>query len=843
MYTQSCHIESIDHLNQWLTATAAQAPVNPSAILVQLYAYEYTSNVEQYANTIAQHLPDALITGASSQQGLVNADAEIHSITVIVSWFETTQLAASWQPMTDDLYEAGQQIASNIVNQDTKVLLILVDNFSFNSELFWQGMQTLEHDIVIAGGQAVPIPSGSWLLLNGVIHHRAAIAISLSSPELSAVNYGLSDWFPIGRAHRVGFSAGNRVYKIGGRTAYDQYCRYLNNGQKVSLEAISDFPLMVGDQREYTILTPIRIHHDGSIEFDHGLTEGEEVWFVYSHPSLTAQHKQDSLQQLEKFQPQSIYIYNCWSRANLAHQPGHNELEPFAELAQTAGFYCYGEFSGVQQPQSLHHTLTYLALSEDPASKQPDVPRHDAHNSLSHLFHIIRRSLADLETMTEDLATEVANKNQQLLQSLKVDSLTGLPNYMALQEACDTSVHITHAVAIRLNNLAAINEFYGHHIGDVALRHVAKKIQIWACELEANCQVYYTGPSEWVLTLQRVSGDMTPYLGHTLEQFIEELEAQPIDLTGHLNGAFLNVVLTAGIADYSDLANENCRANQLVLKAHEARRRARQKNSLVCSANELSGTTSQVQNHINALYQVNTALAEQRVFLFGHPIFSAGDRQQVSTECLVRIHQHEQFILPSEFLVPIQDTHVYSRLSRHIIDQALTLMDGGDKRYSINLAPQDLQNDHTMQLLLNRISRLKTPHLLGIEIVETEEIEDYLHLKNICSAIRRHGARLIIDDFGSGYSNIDEILALSPDVIKFDGSLIRHIDRNERQRLIVSNMVKLFTDMKIETVAEFVHSATVCEIVEDLGVDYLQGFYLAEPALLSAVTEPIQLQR
>ena len=102
----------------------------------------------------------------------------------------------------------------------------------------------------------------------------------------------------------------------------------------------------------------------------------------------------------------------------------------------------------------------------------------------------------------------------------------------------------------------------------------------------------------------------------------------------------------------------------------------------------------------------------------------------------------------------------------------------------------------------------------------------------VCSHFRKLGARIIVDDFGSGYSNIDEILKLEPEVIKIDGSLIKNIDKDPKQRKIASQLVRLCQVFNAQTVAEFVHNEEVCNIAQDMGVDYLQGYYLGEPTRL-----------
>ena len=102
----------------------------------------------------------------------------------------------------------------------------------------------------------------------------------------------------------------------------------------------------------------------------------------------------------------------------------------------------------------------------------------------------------------------------------------------------------------------------------------------------------------------------------------------------------------------------------------------------------------------------------------------------------------------------------------------------------------------------------------------------------VCDHFRALGARIIVDDFGSGYSNIDEIIKLEPQIIKLDGSLIRNIDRDPKQRSIAAQLVKLCQVFNAKTVAEFVHNQQVCELAEDMGIDYLQGYYFGEPKRL-----------
>ena len=152
--------------------------------------------------------------------------------------------------------------------------------------------------------------------------------------------------------------------------------------------------------------------------------------------------------------------------------------------------------------------------------------------------------------------------------------------------------------------------------------------------------------------------------------------------------------------------------------------------------------------------------------------------------------------------------------------------------FSINLSPQDFSNEKTILHLEQAIKKISHPQRIGLEVLETEQIQDYGRLIEVCNHFRDLGVNIIVDDFGSGYSNIDEILKLEPQVIKLDGSLIRNIDKDKKQRKIAQQLVSLCQILNAKTVAEFVHNEQVCRIAEDMGVDYLQGYYFGQPQRL-----------
>jgi EAL domain-containing protein (putative c-di-GMP-specific phosphodiesterase class I) len=123
----------------------------------------------------------------------------------------------------------------------------------------------------------------------------------------------------------------------------------------------------------------------------------------------------------------------------------------------------------------------------------------------------------------------------------------------------------------------------------------------------------------------------------------------------------------------------------------------------------------------------------------------------------------------------------------------------------------------------------ETASKITLEILESEEIYDYEVVKQFIKEVRRFGCKVAIDDFGSGYSNFENILALDIDIIKIDGTLIHRIDHDSHAELIVRTIVAFAKEAGFKTVAEYVHSDSILKMAEAIGIDYAQGYYIGKP--------------
>lgn len=127
---------------------------------------------------------------------------------------------------------------------------------------------------------------------------------------------------------------------------------------------------------------------------------------------------------------------------------------------------------------------------------------------------------------------------------------------------------------------------------------------------------------------------------------------------------------------------------------------------------------------------------------------------------------------------------------------------------------------------------------LIFEFTECEPVRDVAHLKNIVETYKQFGFRTAIDDFGAGYAGLTLLADVIPDLIKLDRQLIINIDNDPIRQKIVANTLSLCNQLGIDVIAEGIETADELEFLRELGVQYIQGYYLARPQFEQLQTDP-----
>jgi EAL domain-containing protein (putative c-di-GMP-specific phosphodiesterase class I) len=238
------------------------------------------------------------------------------------------------------------------------------------------------------------------------------------------------------------------------------------------------------------------------------------------------------------------------------------------------------------------------------------------------------------------------------------------------------------------------------------------------------------------------------------------------------------------------------------------------------------------QYHNNILWskKLKDAIDDQRFELYYQGIHHAATKEIYEYEALIRIIDEEGLIItPSAFLDIAKKSRLYSHITHFVINRIFQQLKATRHHYSINLSVDDILNLETQNILFELLAEYAVGDRLVFEILESEGIENYEEVSAFIARAKEFGCKIAIDDFGTGYSNFAHILRLNVDFIKIDGSLIKNITTDIGAQDIVKTIVEFSHRLGILTVAEFVSTQEIYTLCQELGIDYLQGYYLSEP--------------
>lgn len=154
-----------------------------------------------------------------------------------------------------------------------------------------------------------------------------------------------------------------------------------------------------------------------------------------------------------------------------------------------------------------------------------------------------------------------------------------------------------------------------------------------------------------------------------------------------------------------------------------------------------------------------------------------------------------------------------------------------DGQLNINFLPNAVYEAKAcIRLTLETAARTGfSPDRLTFEFTENEQVADSRHILSIIEEYRRHGFKIALDDFATGYSGLARLAELRPDIIKLDRALIQDCDQDRVRLAIVASMVSLTAELNIKLVAEGVERIGEVDALRGVGVRFIQGFYFSKP--------------
>jgi diguanylate cyclase (GGDEF)-like protein/PAS domain S-box-containing protein len=431
------------------------------------------------------------------------------------------------------------------------------------------------------------------------------------------------------------------------------------------------------------------------------------------------------------------------------------------------------------------------------------------------------------------------------------DPLTGLLNRreferrlsMALVDGAQLGTN--HAVLyLDLDQFKVVNDTCGHAAGDELLRQIALLLRPRLREGDTLARL---GGDEFGVLLEHCAAGPALQIAQTLRTAVADFRFVWKDRS-------FNVGVSVGVVNVSD-ASQTLAA---VLSAADAACYMAKDNgrNRVQVYRPDSNEVALRHGEMEWVNRLHRALGEHRFCLFAQPVHGTrGDNQTPPyTELLLRLRdENNQLIPPAEFLPAAERYNLMPDIDRWVITTAFGMLaqqlesadgEGIGENVAINLSGASIGEDGFLEFVRAQFLQFRIPYSqICFEITETTAISSLSKAMDFMTSLQAHGCRFALDDFGVGVSSFTYLKNLPVDFLKIDGSFVTDMLQNPVNYAMVEAIHRIGHIMGKKTIAESVESPSILDALRTIGVDYAQGFAIAQPAIFGQFRRPSPLRR
>lgn len=429
--------------------------------------------------------------------------------------------------------------------------------------------------------------------------------------------------------------------------------------------------------------------------------------------------------------------------------------------------------------------------------------------------------------------TDKKDYQKKIEQQAYTDFLTGIYNRMCCER--DLAKYVDEAkenqtkgllLYLDLDDFKHINDGLGHKYGDVLLKSISQSFQ-QIKGIKDTC--YRMGGDEFVIIIPP-----SEYEEHeNIIEAIKQIFKQPWSL----KDSDYYCTMSMGVVEFpleSDVVPELIKKADIAM--YEAKKRGKNRTEFYSnSIDSKSGKRLDMEKNMRDA----TAEGYHEFEIYYQPIIDVGLEGAPCTgaEALIRWNSAKMgFIPPSEFIPLAEYLGLINPIGNYVLREACTCCknwnDHGYPNYKVNVnlsVVQLLQPDivESVEKIVKETGI--TPHNLTLEVTESLAINDMERMKEILNRIKELGIRIALDDFGTGYSSLNHIRELPFDVIKVDQSFIVDLERDTYAKSFIRMVEDLADAIGVNVCVEGVETKKQYEILSEMGVSLVQGYYFDRP--------------
>lgn len=471
--------------------------------------------------------------------------------------------------------------------------------------------------------------------------------------------------------------------------------------------------------------------------------------------------------------------------------------------------------------------LLAIAREIDDSQGEPQAFANEGPMPVQELEQV-RRSVGNYQSRLAELNRTLERSSRDFYEQSRRDSLTGAFNRRALEEdwtASEAKSAEAPCVLILFDcdHFKAINDTYGHAVGDAVIKAVAASLQ--EC-LRAGDRLYRLGGDELVTYLRGADARVAWAVA---ERCLEQVAQHDFKQYGLPEPVSISIGLAV-----ADPALPDCSLSTMQkhadLAMYAAKRPGGQR--IVCYDDKMAEAASLVASHcINAVFE---AIASPSLFeLHYQPVVQLPERRYDYFEALARIRSDGRLFTPADIFPIVQARRLDAELDLAIvqavaIDLQRVVLEPG-QGVSINVSAAGIVHAKVVSALLE-LRRREHGRTLVVEITETALITQMETASEHLRQLRQAGILVALDDFGSGYSSLRYLASMPVDIVKFDLSMIRLLEHPSAQhRGITQGIAAMVRSAGYHVVAEGVETEAMLSRVIESGFDHAQGFLFDAP--------------
>lgn len=415
----------------------------------------------------------------------------------------------------------------------------------------------------------------------------------------------------------------------------------------------------------------------------------------------------------------------------------------------------------------------------------------------------------------------------ELKSLVKVDLLTQLPNIdtfsMQTWELLKNHPNQQYAIVrMDMQKFRLLNQFYGTKEGDNVLRFVGVKLQ--ECMDSEELYTYCHLSSDIFAVC--MTNDMNS-INRVIRYIQDSMDQYPLDF--EMNMSFGIYMITE--QDKTD----RIPIVSLVDRAAIAQRVKNNYINKIAVFDESIAAKEYAEQ--NVIMEMNNALGTNQFHIYLQPKTNAVTGKIVGSEALVRwIHPTKGVISPADFVPIFESNGFISEVDYYVLDKTCATirrwLDNGipAKPVSVNLSRANLYSPRILNDIMECVQKYDVPHnLIEFEITESAFAVDNVHLNNLMTELQKNNFRILMDDFGSGYSSLNSLRELMIDILKIDIKFLPGNKDDKRAEIILSSVISMAESLGLDVVMEGVETHEQIELLQQIGCKIIQGYVHYKP--------------